>query len=283
VAVRIVTDSTCDLPLDILKELDIAVLPMHLLFGTKSYREGIDISTDEFYQKMLHESVYPTTSQPTMQDFHSTFSQLSEAGADGIVCIHISSKLSGTVNSAEQAKKDPSLSIPIETIDSQTLSLGLGLVVSAAARMAKSGKNLMEITEAVHQAVARTKLLIMFDTLEYLAKGGRIGKANSLLGALLNVKPLVTTKDGEFVPSCQVRSYTKGKEKLLEFINGFTDAAEVFVAYSTTPDEAKELATHITVCPPENIRTSRVGPVIAAHGGPGLLGIAVRLKSNPPD
>jgi len=254
-------------------------MPNYLLFGTESYRDGIDIDTDRFYQKLLNESAYPTTSQPTPQDFRTAFSQLSEAGADGIVCIHISPRLSGTLNSAEQAKKNTPLPIPIEIIDSQTLSFGLGLIACAAARMAKDGKCFEEITEAVRQMVTKTKLLIMFDTLEYLAKGGRIGKVNSLLGALLNVKPLVTTKDGEFVPSCQVRSHAKGKEKLLEFVNGVTDAAEVFVAYSTTYDEAQEMATRISVCPPEKICVSRLGPVIAAHGGPGLLGIAVRSES----
>lgn len=281
-AVRIVTDSTCDLPPEILKELDIAVLPTYLLFGTTSYRDGLDINTDEFYQKLLHEPVYPTTSQPTPQDFLAAFSRLSAAGADGIVSIHLSSKLSGTANAAEKARQDASLTLPIEVIDSQTLSFGLGLVVIAAARMAKAGKSLKEITEAVHHLLDRNKLLILFDTLEYLAKGGRIGKVSSLLGALLSVKPLATIKDGELVPSCQVRSRAKGKEKLLEFINSCPEAAEVFVAYSTTPDEAKELAAGITVCPPENIRVSRLGPVIAAHGGPGLLGIAIQLKSEPP-
>lgn len=282
-AVRIVTDSTCDLPPEILKELDITVMPIYLLFGTDSYREGIDIDTNKFYQKLLHGSVYPTTSQPTPQDFRVAYKALAESGADGIICIHVSSKLSGAINAAEQAKKNPLPAIPIEVIDSQTLSLSLGVVVVAAARLAKMGKGLAEIAEAVRRIVTRNKVLIMFDTLEYLAKGGRIGKAHSLLGAILSVKPLVTVKDGELVPSCQARSRSKGKEKLLEFVNSFTDAADVFVAYSTTPDEARELADRITVCPPENIRTGQVGPVIASHGGPGLLGIAVRLKSPPLD
>ena len=277
-AVRIVTDSTCDLPSDIIRELNITVMPNYLLFGTESYRDGVDINTDEFYQKLLHESLYPTTSQPTPQDFRLAFNNLAEAGADGIVCIHISPRLSGTINSAEQARKNTPLTIPVEIIDSQTLSFGLGLITCEAARLAKDGQGIAEIAHAVHQMVSKTKLLIMFDTLEYLAKGGRIGKVNSLLGALLNVKPLVTTKDGEFVPSSQVRSHVKGKEKLLEFVNSVTDAAEVFVAFSTTYDEAQEMATRITVCPPERIHVSRLGPVISAHGGPGLLGIAVRSR-----
>jgi len=283
VAVRIVTDSMCDLPPETIKELGIIIVPMHLLFGTKSYRDGVDISTDEFYQKLLYEPVYPTTAQPVPQDFLAAFSRLSEAETDGIICIHVSAKLTGAVNSAEQAKKNTPLKVPIAIFDSQSLSLGLGLIVRTAALMAKAGKTFTEITGAVHQMITHTKVLIMFDTLEYLAKGGRIGKAKSLLGAIINIKPLIALKDGEFVPSGQVRSYAKAKERLLEFANSSTEVAEVYVAYSTTPEEAQGLVGRITACPPENIRVGRVGPVIAAHGGPGLLGLAVRHKSQPPD
>ena len=282
-SVRIVTDSTCDLSPETIKALDITVLPIYLLFGTESYRDGIDINTEEFYHKLMHGSVYPTTSQPTPQDFSVAFNQLAQAGADGIICIHISVKLSGALNSAKQAKQNSSLAIPIEIIDSQTVSLGIGLIVSAAARMAKAGKSMAEITEAVHRMIACSTLLIVFDTLEFLAKGGRIGKVSSLLGTLLNIKPVVTIKDGELIPSGKVRSHAKGKERLLQFVNNLTDAEDIAVAYNTTPDEAKEIADLITVGTPKNISIDRLGSVISAHGGPGVLGIAVLRKSQPKD
>ncbi len=277
-AVKIITDSTCDMSPELIKELGITVLPTYLLFGTQSYRDGVDISTDEFYQRLLHEPVYPTTSQPTPQDFVEAFKKLS-AKADGIICIHISSKLSGTLNSAEQARKSTTVTTPIEIIDSQSVSMGLGLLVIAAARMAKAGKGLAEITEAVRRMVPQCQLFILFDTLEYLAKGGRIGKVKSLLGSILNVKPMVMVRDGELVPSGQVRSHAKGKDRLIEFANGFEDVADMCMIYSTTPDEARELADRITVFPRKNIYVMRVGPVIATHAGPGVLGIAVRTKS----
>lgn len=276
-AVKIITDSTCDLTPDLVRELGIVNLPTYLLFGTKSYRDGVDITTDDFYQKLLHEPVYPTTSQPTPQDFLDAFNN--NPSADGFICINISRKLSGTLNSAEQAKKLYAGKAPIEIIDSQTVSMGLGLLVIAAARMAKAGKNINEIADAVCRMVAQGRLLILFDTLEYLAKGGRIGKVKSLMGSILNVRPIVAIKDGELVPSGQVRNRAKGKDKLVEFANSFADVAEMGVLYSTTPDEAKELADRVTVCPRKNIYVNRVGPVLATHAGPGVMGIAVLLKS----
>ncbi|RJO63293.1 MAG: DegV family protein [Dehalococcoidia bacterium] len=187
-AVRIITDRTCDIPPELEKELNIINIPVYLVFGKTSFRDGVDITTDQFYQKLLHEPVYPTTSQPTPKDFADVFNNLSQE-ADGILAIHISKKLSGTINSAEQAVKMVTTKGPIEIIDSLSVSLGVGLQVIAAARMAKQGKKLAEISAAVKSMVPNTKVFILFDTLEYLAKGGRIGKAKSLMGAILNVKP----------------------------------------------------------------------------------------------
>jgi len=276
--VKIVTDRTCDIPAELEKELNIINIPVYLVFGKTSFRDGVDITTDQFYQKLLHEPVYPTTSQPTPKDFADVFNKLSQE-ADGILAIHISKKLSGTINSAEQAIKMVTTKGPIEIIDSLSVSMGLGLQVIAAARMAKQGKNLAEISAAVKKMVPDTKVFILFDTLEYLAKGGRIGKAKSLMGAILNVKPMISVKDGEMMPSGQVRSRSKGKEKLLEFANSLKDVEDLAVIYSTTPDEAREMANSITSFPKERIHVQRIGPVLATHTGPGVLGIAVRTKS----
>jgi len=277
-AVRIVTDRTCDITAELEKELSITNIPVYLVFGQTTFRDGVDITTDQFYQKLLHEPVYPTTSQPTPKDFVDVFNTLSQE-ADGILAIHISKKLSGTINSAEQAVKMVTTKKPIEIIDSLSVSMGLGLQVIAAARMAKQGKNLAEISAAVKNMVPNTKVFILFDTLEYLAKGGRIGKAKSLMGAILNVKPMISVKDGELVPSGQVRSRSKGKEKLLEFANSLKGVEDLAVIHSTTPDEAREMANSITSFPKERIHVQRIGPVLATHAGPGVLGIAVRTKN----
>jgi len=276
-AVKIVTDRTADIPSQLVKDLDIAVIPLYVIFGSTSYRSGIDITEDEFYQK-LQGPVWPTTSQPTPQDFVDVYNQCAK-GADGILSIHLSSKLSGTINAADQAKKLANVKCPIEIIDSLEVSMATGLIVVAAARMAKAGKRLTEIADSVRKMVSNTKLLILFDTLEYLAKGGRIGKARSILGSILNVKPLLTLKDGEFVPVTQVHSRSKGKEKLLEFIRNAKDIEALAVVYTTTPDEAKELAASITAISKASIIVAQVGSALGVHGGPGALAIAMRTKS----
>jgi len=276
-AVKIVTDRTADIPSQLVKDLDIAVIPLYVIFGSTSYRSGIDITEDEFYQK-LKGPVWPTTSQPTPQDFVDVYNQCAK-GADGILSIHLSSKLSGTINAADQAKKLANVKCPIEIIDSLEVSMATGLIVVAAARMAKAGKRLTEIADSVRKMVSNTKLLILFDTLEYLAKGGRIGKARSILGSILNVKPLLTLKDGEFVPVTQVHSRSKGKEKLLEFIRNAKDIEALAVVYTTTPDEAKELAASITAISKASIIVAQVGSALGVHGGPGALAIAMRTKS----
>jgi DegV family protein with EDD domain len=152
------------------------------------------------------------------------------------------------------------------------------LLVIAAAEMAQAGKDMAAITKAVSQMVSQNHLLILFDTLEYLAKGGRIGKVKSLVGSILNVKPMVVVKDGELVPSGQVRSRAKGKDKLIEFAHSFEGVADMSMIYSTTPDEALELVGSVTSLPKNKVRVMRVGPVIATHAGPGVMGVAVRLK-----
>jgi DegV family protein with EDD domain len=276
--VKIITDSTADIPSAIVKELGIIVIPQYVIFGKKSYKDRIDITDDEFYDKLVNGKVQPTTSQPSPQEFVSLYNK-ADKNAAGIVSIHISSRMSGTVNSAEQATKLAEIKCPVEIIDSKQVAIMLGMVVIAAARMAKEGKSVEEIAETARVMLQHVHSLVMFDTLEYLARGGRIGRAKSLIGALLNVKPLLTIKDGEFVPAAQVRSKAKGKEKLLEFIKTFKNIEELYVVYSTDKEEAAEFAKSIKGFPPEHIMLSRLGPVVGSHTGPGLLAVVVRTKS----
>jgi len=278
VAVKIVTNSSADIPQYLVDELGITVVPEYLIFGAKCYKDRIDITEDEFYDKLVHGKIPPTTSQPTPQDFLSTYNEVGE-NADGIVSIHISTRLSGTVNSAEQAKKLTTAKCPIEIIDSKLVAMALGIVVIAAARMAKAGKDFKEVTNASRAMLSQIKLLAMFDTLEYLARGGRIGRAKSLIGSLLNVKPLLTLKNGEFVPVSQVRSKARGKERLLEFIKSLKDIEDLCVIYSCTKEEAAEMADSIEGFPRRRIMLVRLGPVVGAHAGPGLLAIGARTKN----
>jgi len=277
-SVKIVTDSDGDFPPRLVKDLGITVIPQYVIFGSTSYRSGVEITDDEFYRRLLNGPVFPTTSQPTLKDFVDVYTDIAKE-ADGIISIHVSSKLSGTSNTAEQARKASKLNCPIEIIDCQNISISMGLIVIAAARMAQAGKGLSEIADAARSMVSRTKFLILFGTLEYLAKGGRIGKAKSLLGSMLNVKPILTLKDGEMAPVTQVHSRSKGLEKLLDFVKNAKDIEEVGICYTTLRDEADDLASRVSAITTANVLITQVGPVLGAHGGPGAIGIAVLTKN----
>lgn len=243
--IKIVTDSTADLPAAIVKDLDITVVAEYLRFGDQIYRDQIDITEDEFYQRLINGPIHPKTAQPTPQDFASVYSPLSRR-ADAIISIHLSGKLSGTYSSAVQGKSMIHTACQIEVIDSHLVSIALGLVVIQAAKMAKSGMGLKQIVAKLGQIIPNVHMLILFDTLKYLSKGGRIGKGKALLGALLNVKPLLTVRDGELMPSGQVRTRSKGTELLLNFVKNAEDIEDLAVLYSTTHDEAQVLVESVS-------------------------------------
>ena len=274
--IKIVTDSGADLPTALTEELDVTVVPVYLRFGKEVYRDRVDISEDEFYQRLLKDPVHPNTTQPSPQDFASVYDKLSQE-ADSIISIHITSKLSGTYNSAVQGKKMVSNKCHIEVVDSLSLSIGVGLMVILASKMAKSGKNLEQIVDELQKIIPNVHLLILFDTLKYLVKGGRIGKAKGLLGSVLNVKPMLAMKDGELIPSGQVRTRSKGIDRLLGFVNNAKDIQDLAILHSTTPDEAQALLECTgSVFPKEHTMIARLGPGLGVHGGPGVLAVALR-------
>ena len=274
--VKVITDSAADLPPTLAEELGITVVPVYLRFGDKVYRDRVDISEDEFYHRLLHDPIHPSTTQPTPQDFADAYQKLSQE-ADGIISIHLTSRLSGTYNSAIQGKKLVEDGCPIEVVDSQTLSMANGLIAMEAAKIARSGKGLQEVLAEVRQIIPNIHLLILLDTLKYLAKGGRIGKTKALLGSVLSVKPLLIVKDGELQPAGQVRTRSQGIQRLFDFAKNAIDIQDLSVVYSTTPDEAQILAEHVgSLVPRERITLARVGPALGVHAGPGALGISFR-------
>ena len=279
--IKIVTDSAADLPPILTEELGITVVPVYLRFGEQVYRDRVDISEEEFYQRLLHGHVHPNTTQPSPQDFASAYDKLSQE-ADGIISIHITSKLSGTYNSAVQGKKMASSRCPIEVVDSQTLSIAVGLMAIQASKMVSSGMSLQQILDELSRIIPNVHLLILFDTLKYLAKGGRIGKAKALMGSILNVKPLLTIIDGELAPSGQVRTRPKGIDRLLDFVKDAKEIQDLAILHSTTPDEAQALVERTSsVFPKEQTLLARLGPGLGVHGGPGILAIAIRERGFP--
>lgn len=276
--VKIVTDSSADLPTQLIQQLGITVVPLYVRFGEKVYRDRVDISEDEFYQRLLHDPIHPSTFQPTPQNFAKVYQKLSRE-ADGIVSIHISAKLSGTYNSALQGKEMIEKVCPIEIIDSKATTIGLGLIDIVAATMAKAGESLDKVVEEVKRVIPNIRFLAIFDTLKYLLLGGRIGKAKALLGSILNVKPLLTMKEGEVMPAGQVRSRAKGLDRLFNFVKSVSNIQDLAIAYNTTPDEAQALRDRIsTIFTKQQIKLARIGPMLGAHMGPGALVVALRQE-----
>jgi len=274
--VKIVTDSTADLPPRLAGDLDVTVVPVYVRFGNQVYRDRVDISEDEFYQRLLHDPIHPSTTQPTPQDFANVYQKLSQE-AEGIISIHLSSKLSGTYNSALQGKELVDTKCSIEVINSQVLTMSLGLLVIAATTIARSGKNIQQVVEEIKQTIPSIHLLALLDTLKYLALGGRIGKVQALLGSVLSVKPMLTIKDGELVPAGRVRSRTRGINRLVDFVKNAVDIQDMAIVYNTTLDEAQALVGQMgSILPKERIRLARLGPALGVHAGPGILLVALR-------
>jgi DegV family protein with EDD domain len=274
-AVKIITDSLSDITSNMAKELGITVVPLTVLFGHESFLDRVTISTDEFYHRLIHGSVWPTTTQPTPAAFLEVYNKLAEE-TDEILVITLSSKLSGTYQSAMGAKGMFEKKCRIEVIDSETVAMGLGLIVISAAKKAQAGADLDELVETVRRAIPRSHFIVYFDTLTYLAKGGRIGKATELLGSVLSIKQILTVKDGEMAPLTRKRSLTAGMDYLFTFVTGFNNIEELAVEYTTTPDEADKLVERLgSVYPKENIYRSTVSPVLGTHGGPGAIAVTV--------
>lgn len=275
-AVRIVTDSTADLPLKLAHDLGIAVVPLSVIFGDEVFREGIDISHDLFYDKLAHGKILPTTSAPSVGDFLEAYEPLLKE-TDEIVSIHISSKLSATHNNAVQAAQVVAdQGGRVEVVDSEVVSLGLTFVTLAAARVAREGGSVEEIREEVDRTIKRLRIYFILDTLEFLRRGGRIGRGRAFLGAMLRVKPLLSLRDGEVHPEERLRTKANAMERLFQIATSYPKVREVAIGYSTNPQDAHDLKRRLEgVLPHVNILVTRVGPVIGAHGGPGVLGLGL--------
>lgn len=274
--VRIVTDSAADLPSAIVKELGITIVPAYVHIGNQSYRDGVDISCDELYDQLVNNSLHVTTAQATPTDFRKVFEDLSKE-ADEIISIQMSGKFSGTIGAARQGKELANTESDITVIDSGTISMSLGIIAMSAARLARINAPVAAIIAEIQDAMKNTRLMGTFDTLKYLARGGRIGRAKALVGSVLNVKPLVTVRDGELAPIGNVRTRAKSLEKLFDFVNNTADIKEIAVLHNTTPDEARILKDRFsTLVSAEHLYAARLGPAIGVHTGPGTMVVVVR-------
>ena len=280
--VRIVTDSAADIPLSIVQELGITVVPASVNFGIKSDSDGVDISCDEFYDRLVNGPIYPSTAQATPADFARVY-QLLAKETDEIISIHLSGKFSGTFSSAQQGKAQAAIKGNITLIDSGTITMALGIIVISATRLANSGKTRAEIMDDVQKGMENTRLLGTFDTLKYLVRGGRIGKGKALLGSVLNVKPVVTVREGMIAPVGNFRTRAKAIDKLCEMVRRSAGVQELAVVHSTTPDEAASLKNRLSPFVDSNrLYLARLGPAIGVHTGPGTIVLVMKKAAGKP-
>jgi DegV family protein with EDD domain len=275
-AVRIVTDSLSDLTKEHIADLAITVIPLTVLFGHETFLDRVTITTEEFYRRLIAGPTLPTSTQPAPVDFANAYDKLA-AETNEILAITLSSKLSGTYQSAK-AGVDlmKSKRCRVEVIDSRTVAGGLGLVVLSATEQAKKGMNLDKLVEFTHKALKRSHIIIYFDTLKYLAKGGRIGKAAGLLGSVLSFKPILTVKDGEMSPVTRLRSRAAGLEYMHNFITGFKNIESVSIEHSTDTEGADTLAKRFSETHPKiPVMRSAVSPVLGVYGGPNAIAVTV--------
>ncbi len=273
--VKIVTDSIADLPSQVAEGLGITVIPLVVRFGTEVYRDGIDLTPEQFYEKLTYSKTLPVTSVPSPATFAEAYDKLAEE-TDEILAIIVSSKLSGTYEVALQSIGLMKRKCRVEVVDSQWATMAQGFIVMTAAKAVQAGANLDEVVEVTKHNIPRVDFRAVFDTLEYLRRGGRIGRAQAFLGSMLSTNPIITLKDGVVEPAGRTRSRAKAIDYLYNFATSFSHIEEMAVGDTACPDEAEALAERLSSkFPKERIYRSKMTPVIGTHTGPGLLLVAV--------
>ena len=280
--VRIVTDSSADLPADLVQQHHITVLPCYVVLDDQTLKDGVDIQPDDFYRRLQAGGRTPTTAQPTVADFQAVYQDLVSQG-DQVVSIHVSGKLSGTLNSAEQAKNSlegGSDGAPVEIIDSKLASMPLGFVVLEAADLATEGGDYHEVAEKVRQGLDLHHGLFALDTLEFLQKGGRIGKAQAFLGSVLNVKPILRLHDGEAHPVERPRNRDRAMRRLVELVKELGPVRRLAVMHSTDAERMAVLKQELTgLLPSDQIIEARFGSTLGTYLGPDALGVAITQEA----
>ena len=276
-AVKVVTDSAADLSDDVIAELDIAVVPLSIRFGSEEFVDRVTLSPQQFYEKMASTPTLPETAAPSPGAFEKVFRDALDAGAPGVVCINLSGALSATIQSAQNAARaitevDPGAA-PIRIVDSRSVTGGLGSQVVAAARAARDGRSADDIAALVEDMVGRTRVFGALDTLDNLKKGGRIGGAQALLGSLLSIKPLIEVRDGVVHEAGKPRTRSKAIRQLVDKLRESGAVENVNVLHGLAPDVDELLDLVAEVVPRDQITVGIIGATIGTHGGPRVAGI----------
>jgi DegV family protein with EDD domain len=278
--IAIVTDSCAYIPPDLVERYGIHVVPVYLIMGEQSWRDGVDIDPPAFYELLRTSRDFPKTSQPNVADFRDLYRELA-GHVDGIVSIHVSRKLSGTVDSATSAAAElPDL--PIEIIDSQGVSMAQGYPVLAAARVAADGGDLAAAGAAARSFIGRTHIYFVLGTLEYLHRGGRIGNVSRLVGSVLDLKPVLEFRDGLIEAAARVRTRGKALDKVYELVAERVspgDRVHMSIINVAAPEEAAEFGGELIArFQPVEVLEVECSPAIGAHAGPGTVGVAFYVE-----
>jgi DegV family protein with EDD domain len=275
--IALITDSTCDLPRTLLRQYDIAVVPLSVIWGNEQLRDGVDIQPEAFYERLVRDPVYPTTSQPTPQDFLNVYESAERQGAEEIVVVTISSAMSGTYESAKLAA--PIINIPVHVVDSRSNSMSLGWQVLAAARTREAGGDVAAMIAAANAARKTMAYIITLDTLEYLHKGGRIGGASAFIGTLLNFKPQITVnhETGKVEAGHRARTRQKALQALYDDFFAQLDTRKpmrIAVLHNAALPEAEAMAARVQAeFAPRELIISIVSPVLGVHTGPRAVAL----------
>jgi fatty acid kinase fatty acid binding subunit len=276
VVVRIVTDSTADLTKEQQQAAGITVVPLNVHFGDQVFRDHVDLTTDEFFRRLKASPQLPRTSQPAVGVFEEAYRTLRQNG-DEIVSVHLSSKVSGTYNSALMAAKEVDEEA-IEVVDSLSTSMALGFMALEGARLARAGKDRVTITERLRALVPKARVICVVDTLTYLERGGRIGKARALLGSLLNFKPILELKDGEVVPVGRARGRPQALSRLVELLQRDGHVSQLAIMHGAAQADAERLRERVAASYPGlDILLTETGAVLGTHTGPGVIGFTYLL------
>jgi DegV family protein with EDD domain len=271
--VRVVTDSACDLPVARAEELGIEIVPLTIRFGSDEYVDREELTNEDFWRKVATSDVLPETAAPSPGAFEERFRKLAADGADGILCINLSARLSATMQAAELAARRVADEIPVSVVDSLSVSMGLGMQCIEAAQLAAGGTDLAELVARGSALAPRTRLYGALDTLDHLRKGGRIGAAQALLGGVLSIKPVIEVRDGVVAEAGKVRTRSKSLKFLADKLAEARDPQHVYVFHAQAPDIDELLDLLAPVVPRDRIELGTIGPVIGTHAGPRTIGL----------
>ncbi len=277
-SVKIVTDSACDLPDDLLTELGITVVPLTIRFGDEEFIDRVELQSEEFWRRCNNSEVLPETAAPSPGAFETAYRAALSEGFDEVVTVNLSGEMSATIQAADAAAKAVVDSINVEIVDSRTVSMGLGSLVLQAASEARGGSDAATIAAHIREAAGRSRMVAALDTLENLKKGGRIGGAASMLGSLLSIKPIIEVVDGKVESNSKQRTRAKALNFLVDSVRNAGEIENLAVMHARC-DDLDSFMDRLGEIHPGEIVVGDIGAVIGSHAGTGVMGVTYQVPA----